>query len=136
VALMGGEVSGIICPPSSRRGIPLERSDLARKIVDLLSDRQAEDVVLLDISKVAAFADYFVIASAANVRQMQALLEAVEEGLGRDGIRTSKTEGELDSGWILLDLGDIVVHLFSPAERAYYDIERLWSKGTEVVRMQ
>jgi ribosome-associated protein len=93
-------------------------------------------VVLLDISKVASFADYFVIASAANVRQMQALLEAVEEGLGRDGIRTSKTEGELDSGWILLDLGDIVVHLFSPEERAYYDIERLWSQGVEVVRMQ
>jgi ribosome-associated protein len=93
-------------------------------------------VVLLDISKVAGFADYFVIASAVNVRQMRALLDALEEGLGHDGIRTLRSEGELDSGWILLDLGDIVVHLFSPEERAYYDIEELWSRGVEVVRMQ
>ncbi len=92
--------------------------------------------MLLDISKVATFADYFVIASAANVRQMQALLDALEEGLGHDGVPAWKSEGELDSGWILLDLGDIIVHLFSPEERAYYDIERLWSQGVEVVRMQ
>jgi ribosome-associated protein len=93
-------------------------------------------VVLLDISKVAGFADYFVIASAVNVRQMRALLDALEEGLGSDGIKTFRSEGELDSGWILLDLGDVIVHLFSPEERAYYDIERLWSRGVEVVRMQ
>ncbi len=93
-------------------------------------------MVLLDISKVAGFADYFVIASAVNVRQMRALLDALEEGLGSDGIQTLKSEGELDSGWILLDLGDVIVHLFSPEERAYYDIERLWSRGVEVVRMQ
>jgi ribosome-associated protein len=93
-------------------------------------------VVLLDISKVAGFADYFVIASAVNVRQMRALLDALEEGLGSDDIKTLRSEGELDSGWILLDLGDVIVHLFSPEERAYYDIERLWSRGVEVVRMQ
>lgn len=92
--------------------------------------------MLLDISKVAGFADYFVIASAVNVRQMRALLDALEEGLGDDGIRNLRSEGELDSGWILLDLGDVVVHLFSPEERAYYDIEQLWSRGVEVVRMQ
>lgn len=91
--------------------------------------------MLLDISKVATFADYFVIASAANVRQMQALLDALEEGLGHDGVRAWKSEGELDSGWILLDMGDVIVHLFSPEERAYYDIERLWSQAVEVVRM-
>jgi ribosome-associated protein len=93
-------------------------------------------VLLLDISQVTTFTDYFVIASAVNVRQMQALLDALDEALVRDGQGHGRSEGDIDSGWVLLDLGDIIVHLLSPEQRAYYDIERLWSKGTPVVRIQ
>jgi len=67
---------------------------------------------------------------------MQALLDALDEALVRDGQGHGRSEGDIDSGWVLLDLGDIIVHLLSPEQRAYYDIERLWSKGTPVVRIQ
>jgi ribosome-associated protein len=93
-------------------------------------------VLLLDISQVTTFTDYFVIASAVNVRQMQALREALDEALARDEHGPIRSEGDIDSGWVLLDLGDVIVHLLSPEQRAYYDIERLWSKGTPVVRIQ
>ena len=93
-------------------------------------------MLLLDISKVTSFTDYFVIASAVNIRQMQALLEAVDEALSQEGLGSVRSEGDIDSGWLLVDLGDVIVHLFSPEQRAYYDIERLWSKGTPVVRIQ
>ena len=93
-------------------------------------------MLLLDISKVTTFTDYFVIASAVNVRQMQALREALDEALARDEHGPIRSEGDIDSGWVLLDLGDVIVHLLSPEQRAYYDIERLWSKGTPVVRIQ
>jgi ribosome-associated protein len=93
-------------------------------------------VLLLDISQVTTFTDYFVIASAVNVRQMQALREALDEALARDEHGSIRSEGDIDSGWVLLDLGDVIVHLLSPEQRAYYDIERLWSAGTPVVRIQ
>jgi ribosome-associated protein len=93
-------------------------------------------VLLLDISQVTTFTDYFVIASAVNVRQMQALREALDEALDRGGHGAIRSEGDIDSGWVLLDLGDVIVHLLSPEQRAYYDIERLWSAGTPVVRIQ
>jgi len=67
---------------------------------------------------------------------MQALLEALDEALKRDIVGPFRSEGAIDSGWVLLDLGDVIVHLFSPDQRIYYDIERLWSGGTPVVRIQ
>jgi ribosome-associated protein len=105
-------------------------------VVELLSDKQAEDIILLDIGQVASFADYFVIASAANPRQMQALLDTLDSELGGGGKSTTHREGNPDSGWVLLDMGDIIVHLFEPQTRAYYKIEELWSRGVSVVRFQ
>lgn len=67
---------------------------------------------------------------------MQALLESVEQTLDREGGRALGREGTIDSGWVLVDVGDVIVHLFSPEERAYYGIERLWRRGVPVVRMQ
>ena len=114
----------------------LEAGALAHKIVDLLSDKQAEDILLLDIRNVATFADYFVIASAQAVRQVEAILAALGEELGKDGVRALGREGVSDSGWVLLDFGDVVVHIFAPQERAYYDLEGLWHAAIPVVRMQ
>ena len=114
----------------------LQADQLARKIVDVLSDKQAEDILLLDIRSVASFADYFVIASAETARQTQAILDAVDEALKTDGLRPMGREGNPDSGWVLLDYGDVIVHLFAPEERSFYDLEGLWHAATPVVRIQ
>lgn len=92
--------------------------------------------MLLDIRDVASFADYFVIASAETERQTQAILEAVDDAMQADGVKPLGREGEPGSGWVLLDYGDVIVHLFAPAEREYYDLEGLWHAATPVVRIQ
>jgi len=93
-------------------------------------------VLLLDIRGVASFADYFVIASGGAVRQIQAMMEAVDEAVSADGVEPMGREGEAGSGWVLLDYGDVIVHLFAPEERAYYDLEGLWHAAVPVVRIQ
>jgi ribosome-associated protein len=111
-------------------------ADLARRIVDLLADRQAEDVLLLDIRKVASFADYFVIATAINSRQLRALVELVNNELRDEDIKPHHREGGIGSGWILVDYGAIILHIFSPELREYYALEELWKDATEIVRIQ
>jgi ribosome-associated protein len=105
-------------------------------VVDLLADRQAEDVVLLDIRQLASYADYFIIASAMNPRQMRALVETVGKELRREGIRPQHVEGAADSGWVLMDYGSVIAHLFSPELREFYGLEELWRAATPVVRIQ
>jgi ribosome-associated protein len=90
----------------------------------------------MDISNVSSFTDYFVLATAGNRRQMTAIIDALDEDLREDGIRPLRSEGQPDSGWVLIDFGDAIVHLFAPEERAYYNLEGLWSKGVSVVHMQ
>ena len=114
----------------------LQAEELAHKIIDALSEKQAEDILLLDIRSVASFADYFVIASAGTTRQMDAVLDAVEKTLAADKVKPMGREGNPDSGWVLLDYGDVIVHLFAPEERAYYDLEGLWHTAVPVVRIQ
>jgi len=105
-------------------------------LVDVLVDRQAEDVVLLDLSNLAAFADYFVIATVDNIRQGRAVVDAVDAAVSADG-GDVKAEGSGEDGWILIDCGaGVIVHLFSLEMRAYYNLEGLWSRAQEVVRIQ
>jgi ribosome-associated protein len=85
---------------------------------------------------VASFADYFVIASGQTVRQLRVMLESVDEGLSPDGVQPLGREGDAASGWVLLDYGDVIVHLFGQEERDHYDLEGLWYNATPVVRMQ
>jgi ribosome-associated protein len=115
----------------------IEPADQARRIVELLSDRQAEDVVLLDISQLATFTDFFVIATAQNVRHVGALLDAFDKELAREGIKSLHKEGDPESGWVLLDFGGVVVHIFTPEDRAFYNLEALWGRaGVPAVRFQ
>ncbi len=111
-------------------------TELARHMVELLADRQAEDILLLDISGVASFADYFVIATAVNSRQMRALVEIVDKDLRAEGVKPLHREGDSDSGWVLVDYGAIILHIFSTDLRGYYALEELWQDATEVVRIQ
>jgi ribosome-associated protein len=105
--------------------------------VDLASEKLASEIVLLDIRGVSLIADYFVIATAANERQANAILRDLSEKLIEEyGRKPIHTEGKPDSGWVLLDFGDVIVHIFSPTDRAFYDLEKLWSAATPVVRLQ
>ena len=92
---------------------------------------------MLDIRNAASFADYFVIASAGSERQLRAVLDSIDEKIGKEHkIRPNGREGEPASGWVLLDYGDVIVHVFAPEERQFYDLEALWSSAVPVVRIQ
>jgi len=112
----------------------LDSEALANRAAEILSDRQALDIVLLDISRAVTFTDYFVIATAQSPLQFNALKEHLEKELRPDGCDLKRAEGSPSSGWLLLDFGDIIVHVFSPEKRAYYRLEELWGKTTSPVR--
>src|SRR5919109_3463525 len=114
----------------------IESSTLARRAVELAEDKQASDIVMLDLPKLNTIADYFVICSGESDRQLKAILEAIDEGISRELGRDARIEGTPDTGWVLLDYGDVVVHIFSVVLRDYYRLERLWSKATPVVVVQ
>ena len=101
----------------------MESEALAKKIMTILEEKKATDILALDISEISTLADYFILASAENVRQLDALEDAVEENIR---LEVNK-EGESSSGWILMDYRDIVVHLFTKEQRAFYDLEKIWS---------
>ena len=108
----------------------------ARLAVDLAAEKQASDVVMLDIREVSAFADYFVILSADSARQLSALAEDVEMALEARGAVRHHREGSAQGGWVLLDFGDVIIHLFHTETREFYDLEGAWNKAVEVVRFQ
>ena len=99
---------------------------LAAKSARLLEERKADDIVVLQVEPLTSIADYFVIATGRNQRQLRAMATQLREGVGRLGIRPLGTEGTAEAGWILVDLGDVIVHLFDPARRVLYDLEVLW----------
>jgi len=115
----------------------LEGIDLARQIVDIAAEHQAEDIILLDIRPVAFFAHYFVIMTGTSDRHIEALLRAITEKLrNEEHIRPLQVEGSPSSGWVLIDYGDVIVHILSPEQRAFYNLEKLWAEAPIVVRMQ
>ncbi len=105
-------------------------------MVEAAADKQASDIVLLDVRGVCSFADYFVICSGESERQISAIYEEVGHRLKHEGILPHHHEGTIDSGWLLLDFGDIIVHIFAPFEREYYQLDELWSQAVPVVRIQ
>ncbi len=99
-------------------------------------DKQAVDILMLDIRQVTSFADYFVICSAESDRQIDAICDGIDTVLSKEGINIYRREGSADSGWVLLDLGSVIVHVFNQTTRQYYDLEQLWEKATPVIRIQ
>lgn len=109
-----------------------DSKDMLKVIIDALQDKKAEDIRVIDISNVSVIADYFVIASGSNTNQIQAMVDNVEEEMFKAGYDDPKVEGYNTASWILLDYNDVIVHVFSEDDRAFYNIERIWRDGKEV----
>lgn len=112
----------------------LDSFDLARFIVDVVEDKKAEDIVLLDLRPDAIIADFFVICNATNIRQLKTMAENVRvEVKEQFGKVPFSSEGTPESGWILLDYADVVVHVFMEEQREYYGLETLWAHEGNVL---
>lgn len=94
-----------------------------------LEEKKGQNVKIIDIRQVSVMADYFIIADGSNVNQVQAMVDNVEEMLGKAGYECKQIEGYRSGGWILMDYGDIIVHAFCREERLFYDLERIWRDG-------
>ena len=114
----------------------LEPNELAHAIVDAAADKKASDVVLLDLRRVTLIADYFVVCNGQSTRQLRGIADGIAESLKEMGERPLHVEGEPESGWILMDFGAVIAHIFSPELRTHYALEKLWQDAPVVVRMQ
>lgn len=110
-------------------------ADLAREIVDAALNRHASNIVLLDVQEVCSFTDYFVLCNGESERQLRAISEEIDEVLSAKGITMKRHQGNPNSGWLIIDAGDIVIHIFSPEKREYYKLEDVWHKGNTVVKI-
>jgi len=110
----------------------MDSREMTKLVIEALEDKHAVNVKVIDISTVSVLADYFVIANGTNRSQIQAMSDAVEETLGKRGITTKQVEGYQSANWVLLDFGDVIVHLFDEKDRLLYDLERIWRDGKQV----
>ena len=110
--------------------------ELARLACEALEEKKAEDIRVISIEKISTLADYFLIASGNNRNQVQAMADNVEETLGREGIHPRQIEGYQNANWILMDYGDLVIHVFDQENRLFYDLERIWRDGQLMERAQ
>jgi len=106
--------------------------DLVKVAYHALDEKQGKDIKVLDIHGVSVIADYFIIVSGENDRQVEALSDTVQEALGRGGFDIRSVEGARSNSWILLDYNDVIIHIFSKESRLFYDLERIWRDGKEV----
>lgn len=104
----------------------------ALAIVGAAEEKKAEDIIVLDVREICSFADYFILCSGQNTRHTQAIAESVRERLARLELRPLHVEGEKAGSWILMDYADLIVHIFMPETRAFYDLERLWGDAEAV----
>ena len=112
--------------------IELDSRRLAVRFAQIADDRKAEDIVILDVRGRLYLADYFVIASGTNPRQLRAVAEEMQRETRAAGVKLIGAEGLPVSRWVLMDFGDVIVHLFEPVTRAFYDLEMLWADAPRV----
>ncbi|GJM42763.1 MAG: ribosomal silencing factor RsfS [Ardenticatenaceae bacterium] len=118
-------------------GEDLESIELAHLLVDTVLDKKGSDITLLDLREQAVFADYFLICNGDNDRQLRAMANSIAQDAKQNAKANARSiEGSPESGWVLVDFGDLLVHLFSPDMRHYYDLEGLWDEAHVVMRMQ
>ena len=114
----------------------LDGLELANLLIETVEDKKAVDVLLLDMREQTTIADYFLLCNSTNERQLRAIAEAVrEDAKQKAGVGGATVEGDYRSGWVLVDFGDLMVHIFSEETRTYYNLEELWQEGKIVIRM-
>lgn len=116
--------------------IELDSLEIARRAVELASDKQAEDVILLDTRQVASYTDYIVICSAESDRQLDAIHGEILDTLKKNSVLPYKSEGSSDSGWMLVDYLGVVIHIFSRELRDYYNLESVFEKAPRLLTIQ
>lgn len=109
---------------------------MAKLAYEALDEKKGEDIQIIEIKEISIIADYFIIANGNNASQVNALVDAVTEKLGRNGFEPKRIEGVRSASWILLDYGDVVVHVFSKQDRLFYNLERIWKDGRNVSKEQ
>lgn len=114
-----------------RTGTPEVPKEIALGVAAAL-DKKAADLVVLDLRKSHAFTDFFVICTGTNTRQVQAIADGIQSALGRKGLKPTLVEGETRSEWILIDYFDFIFHIFTPATREFYGLERLWGDAERI----
>lgn len=107
----------------------MESKEMVKIAINALEEKKAENIRVIDISKVSVLADYFIIAEGKNRNQIQALTDSVEKDLGKAGAVPKQIEGYESANWILMDYADIIVHIFDNENRLFYDLERIWRDG-------
>ena len=106
--------------------------ETAKAACGCLDEKKAVDIRVIDISKISVIADYFIIAGGTNQRQVKSLADNVEEKLGKAGCIPKSIEGYQSAKWILMDYGDVIIHIFDQEDRLFYDLERIWSEGQSI----
>ncbi|MBO5524906.1 MAG: ribosome silencing factor [Roseburia sp.] len=110
----------------------MEAAEFCKIAVAALEERKAEDIKVIDIREISPIADYFIIANGTNQNQIQAMRDAADEALYKAGLPVKQVEGNQNSTWILMDYGDVIIHIFSKEDRLFYDLERVWRDGKEI----
>lgn len=109
-----------------------QSKEMAKIAYNALSDKKGEDIKIIDITGISVLADYFLIANGNSDSQVNALVDNVEEELHKAGYPLRQREGQASGSWVLLDFGDIIVHVFDKENRLFYDLERIWKDGKDV----
>lgn len=106
--------------------------EMTKLAIQALEDKKAEDIQVIDISAVSVLADYFIIASGNSSSQVQAMIDSVDDVLGRAGYTDRKIEGYGSANWVLMDYKDVIVHVFDKENRLFYDLEKIWKSGEQI----
>lgn len=130
------EAQGITANPKSARSLQVPSpTATAHKIGDIILDKKASDLVVVDVESVTTLSDFIIIATGSNSRQLQAIAIDVVAEMKKDGHSHIHVEGMEQGWWILIDCGDVIVHVMQEEARRYYDLERLWSDGKVIRRV-
>lgn len=106
--------------------------EAAKIVVNAMDEKKAEDIKIIEISEISIIADYFIIANGNNVNQVHAISDRVEELLAQKGIHPRQIEGYENANWVLMDYGDVIVHIFDKENRLFYHLERIWRDGKQI----